>query len=187
MMSSVVSLTEKLIIVCALLAGIPLTHLDQVILGFRRFVWLGVSAIGLINVVFLDPTSDMAGRADATSMALLSVALVPHFVQLVKDQTWLGIGVLPPFFMVTFQSTQTRVDPAAAEYWKLRAFLHLFAFTLPYLNHLPSPPSSEIDETAEEGGGEAEMTDGKKPNDEPTKPPATKKASTRTKTNKKKR
>ena len=180
MTDDVVAFKEKVIIFCALLAGLPLAHLDVELLGFRRFVWLGASILGLISL--LSSSVDDTSSVDSISFALLSTALVPHVIQLIKDQSWLGVGVLPPFFIATYQSTQTVMDKDSEEYWQVRwyvqlnvllrvcpvgafflafcacfspprtcylyvSFLHLFAFTLPYLNHLPSgppPPTEEM-------------------------------------------
>ncbi|KAG7374310.1 hypothetical protein IV203_013405 [Nitzschia inconspicua] len=140
------SWVEKTVIGVALLAGLPLgLVLDAEFLGFRRFVWIGASFLGLWNLLFLDPKSETASSVDKVCLSLLSVALVPHFVQLVKDQTWMGLGVLPPFFMIIHASLHTPLG--SEEFWRLRAFLHIFAFILPYLNHLPSaPPPPKTDD-----------------------------------------
>lgn len=136
------SLIEKCVIGAALMAGLPLGFkLDTEVLGFKRYVWVGASFLGLANLLFVDPASDMAGYIDKASLSLLSVALVPHFIQLVKDQQWMALGMLPPFLMVTHASMGTPVEPGGSdEYWRHRAFLHLFVFLMPYLNHLPSAP-----------------------------------------------
>lgn len=149
------SWVEQTVIGVALLAGLPLgLFLDTELLGFRRFVWIGASCLGLYNLLLLDPASDTAGHVDKMCLSLLAVALVPHFVQLVRDQTWMGLGVLPPFFAIVHASLHTPVG--SRDYWRLRAFLHMFAFIMPYLNHLPSsaPPATtdeEEDATKSEG------------------------------------
>jgi hypothetical protein len=150
--SSSTSWVEQTVIGVALLAGLPLgLFLDTEFLGLRRFVWVGASFLGLWNLMFLDPVTDeTAGKFDKMCLSLLSVALVPHFVQLVKEQKWMGLGVLPPFFMIIHASLHTPIG--TEEYWRLRAFLHIFAFMLPYLNHLPSapaPPNTAGDGTPE--------------------------------------
>ena len=142
------SLVEKCAICAALLAGLPLgLSLDEEMLGFKRFVWIGASVVGLLNLFFLDPVSDMAGYADKFCLALLSVALVPHFIQQVKDQQWMALGMLPPLFMVTHASMGTPIVPGGSEeYWRHRAFLHIFVYLMPYLNHLPSTPAKAEDD-----------------------------------------
>jgi hypothetical protein len=184
--TATIALTEKVVIFGALLAGLPLTHLDSDMLGFRRYVWLGASILGLISLCLLDPTSSIASTVDSISFALLSTALVPHLIQLINDQSWLGIGVLPPFFMATYQSTRTVVDKNSAEYWQVRCFLHLFAFTLPYLNHLPSSPvaTGTGPPTSEDGNDDGEPKVENEQSKTSTKPKSGKKSNL---TNKKKR
>jgi hypothetical protein len=139
------SLVEKCTIGAALLAGFPLgLSLDTDILGFKRFVWVGASLVGLFNLLCLDPASDYAGYADKMCLALLSVALVPHFIQLVKDQQYMALGMVPPFLMVIHASMATPIGSGGSEeYWRHRTFLHIFVFLMPYLNHLPSAPAPE--------------------------------------------
>ena len=181
------SLVEKCAIGAALLAGLPLgLSLDEELLGFKRFVWIGASFVGLLNLLFLDPVDDIAGYADKFCLALLSVALVPHFIQLVKDQQWMALGMLPPFFMVTHASMGTPIVPGGSEeYWRHRAFLHIFVYLLPYLNHLPSTPAAaETDAThgvtiVEKNEVQQSTQISSKETKKPAKP--------KTKTNKKKR
>eukprot|EP00339_Tiarina_fusa_P004564 CAMPEP_0117010878 /NCGR_PEP_ID=MMETSP0472-20121206/9477_1 /TAXON_ID=693140 ORGANISM="Tiarina fusus, Strain LIS" /NCGR_SAMPLE_ID=MMETSP0472 /ASSEMBLY_ACC=CAM_ASM_000603 /LENGTH=111 /DNA_ID=CAMNT_0004713525 /DNA_START=263 /DNA_END=598 /DNA_ORIENTATION=+ len=75
-------------------------------------------------------------------MAAVSITIVPHFLELMNDNFWLGIGVVPPFFLVVHLSLETTVD--SIDFWKLRAFLHMGLF-LPYLNHLPGDPAATED------------------------------------------
>lgn len=135
-------LVEKSVILVSLLAGFSLVYLDRQILGFRRFVWAGASFVGLYHLFLVDDGAEpeLAGQLDKASIAMLSVTTVPHLAKLIQDQSWVGLGVVPPFLMVTFQTMITPVDPSRQDYWALRCFLHLFIFVLPYLNHLPSGP-----------------------------------------------
>jgi hypothetical protein len=138
------ALLEKSVVFLALLAAFPLFFLDKQTLGFRRFSWLGAFCTGLTNLIFLDPTEDAHGFLDKMTMAFVSVVIVPHLIQISNDSFFMGIATIPPFFVVIHLSVQTMVD--SKEYWKLRAFMHMAVFILPYLNHLPSTPGGE-DET----------------------------------------
>ena len=189
-------LVEKCVIGFALLAGLPLFVLDVELLGFRRYVWLGASIQGLYNLIFVAPGSELSNRLDKSCLSLLCVAWVPHFLQLVNDQQWMGLGVLPPLFMVISQGMNTQVadgQPSSEDtnsmvggvsmedYWKLRAFLHFSAYILPYLNHLPSSPSASAETE------EIATTETNESNDPTNTTTASKKNLSKRKTNKKKR
>mmetsp|Transcript_6163 Transcript_6163/g.9609 ORF Transcript_6163/g.9609 Transcript_6163/m.9609 type:complete len:188 (+) Transcript_6163:79-642(+) len=187
MMPSSSCFAEKGVIGFALLAGFPLSMLDEEMLGKRRFVWVGASFLGLVNLLLVAPGTPVAFYIDKACLSLLAVALVPHFIQLVKDQQWMGLGVLPPLCMVIGQSMTTPIDGGEKavvnvnqDYWRLRAFLHFSAYILPYLNHLPSSPSEEEvqdkeENYSQEGQGQAPKTTSDKKN------------AAKTNTNKKKR
>jgi hypothetical protein len=135
---------EKSIICLALVCSFPLFFLDKEFLGFRRFAWLVAFCTGLCVTLILDPNEELAQVLDKVTMAAVSITLVPHLSQLVKDNFWLGIGVVPPFFLVVHLSLETRVD--SIDFWKLRCFLHMALF-LPYLNHLNKDPPPTEDNT----------------------------------------
>jgi hypothetical protein len=192
-------LVEKCVIGFALLAGLPLFVLDEEIIGIRRYVWLGASIQGLCNLLFVTPDSTLSNQLDKLCLSLLCVAWVPHFIQLVKDQQWMGLGVLPPLFMVIGQGMNTQINDGQAssedansmlggvsmkDYWKLRAFLHFSAYILPYLNHLPSSSSSSASTETEENAMNVEVN---KSNDPTSTTTTSKKKPTKPKTNKKKR
>jgi hypothetical protein len=185
---------EKMVIFFVLVSGLPLFYLDKEILGSRRYGWLAASTIGLYHLLLVDDgaETELAGLLDKGLLANLSVTVVPHLIKLVRDQSWMGLGIVPPFFMVTFQSMHTPVDPSRKDYWALRSFLHLFVFLLPYLNHLPSgPPPPPAEERSESGGGDgdgqgaAEEKPGGHEGKETTE--TSKKKASKPKTNKKKR
>lgn len=182
------SWVEQAVIGVALLAGLPLGFfLDTELLGFRRFVWIGASFLGLYNLLLLDTTSETADHVDKMCLSLLSVALVPHFVKLVRDQTWMGLGVLPPFFAIVHASLHTPVG--SRDYWRLRAFLHMFVFIMPYLNHLPSSTPTAAPKNAEEDAKKSNGVATTVENDNTNQKPAngSAKKSTKSRTNKKKR
>jgi hypothetical protein len=174
----------------ALLAGLPLVILDQELLGFRRYVWLGASIAGLFNLALVDPTSWISGEIDKVCLALLSVSLVPHFVRFVKDQQWMALGVIPPFIMVIHTSMSTTIDAENIEqYWQVRAFLHVFSYILPYLNHLPSStePTGQVASEGNIGVTTTTVThDGTEP-EKKTSDVSRNTKRTKAKTNKKKR
>jgi hypothetical protein len=183
----------------ALLAGLPLFVLDEEVIGIRRYVWLGASIQGLYNLLFVTPGSTLSNQLDKFCLSLLCVAWVPHFIQLVKDQQWVGLGVLPPLFMVIDQGMKTQINDGQAssedansmlggvsveDYWRLRAFLHFSAYILPYLNHLPSSSSASPSAETEENATNEEDDKSNGPTSTTT---ASKKKPTKPKTNKKRR
>ena len=133
---------EKAIITLAWFCTFPLLFLDQEILGFRRYLWIVAAGCGLFVTLILEPTDEYADLLDKITMACVSITIVPHFIVLVRNDFWMGICVVPPFFLVVHLSLGTTIN--SIDYWKLRSFLHMGLF-LPYLNHLPSssPPSGE--------------------------------------------
>jgi hypothetical protein len=145
-----IALIEKTVIVVSLLAAFPLFFLDKEVLGLRRFAWLVAFCTGLTVQLFLDPTDELVDTLDKITMACISVTIVPHLVQFIQDNPWLGMSTMPPFFIVIYLSVQTTVN--SEEYWRLRAFLHMAIFILPYLNHLPDdePPKSTTTTTVGE-------------------------------------
>lgn len=145
---------EKTVIFVSLLAAFPLFFLDKAMLGYRRFAWLVAMCTGLASHIFLDPTDPTSELLDKVTMAAISVTSVPHLLQLIKDSPWFGFATIPPIFVVVHLSISTTVNSEA--YWRLRAFLHMAVFILPYLNHLPEEPKKE-------GDGE-EMTEAEKDN-----------------------
>lgn len=185
---------EKSVILFSLLAGFPLFYLDTEILGLRRFAWVAASAIGIYHLLLVDDgtETELAGMLDRLVLGFVSVAVVPHVVKLVRDHSWMGLGIVPPFLMVTVQSMHTPVDTSRENYWALRSFLHLFVFLLPYLNHLPSGPQppapseeTNVNVGDDQGGKESLQRPG-----EPEGKPTTatlKKKTTKERTNKKKR
>jgi hypothetical protein len=140
---------EKLIIATSLLAAFPLFFLDKELFGHRRFAWLVAMCTGLVTLFIVDPVDELADMLDKVTMAALCVTSVPHFLQLIKDSPWFGYSTIPPIFLVIHMSVETAVN--SETYWRLRAFLHMAVFIIPYLNHLPSPPEEKKGET---GGGE---------------------------------
>lgn len=137
---------EKSVITFSLFAAFPLVFLDKDALGFRRFAWLGAAFCGLVVQFFFDPLQEeLAQSLDRATMALVSVSVVPHFMKFYKGNFWLGLAMVPPFFLVVHLATQGQLDEQ--EYWRLRAFLHMAVFILPYFNHLPSPPDPPEPET----------------------------------------
>jgi hypothetical protein len=152
-------MVEKVIIFASTLAALPLFFLDKEVLGFRRFAWLGAFCTNIYVQFFTDPTVGISGQQfDRFTMAFLSLTIVPHFVQLVKDNMLLGFAIVPPLFVVLYLSTQTSLD--SPDYWKLRAFLHA-VFFLPYLNHLPT--GEEQQQTEETASGEEETEEKEEP------------------------
>lgn len=130
---------EKLVIAFSLLAAFPLFFLDKELFGHRRFAWLVAMCTGSVPPLVLDPADELTDLLDKVTMAALCVAFVPHFLKLTKDSPWLGFSTVPPIFLVVHLSVSTPVNSQA--YWRLRAFLHMTVFILPYLNHLPSEPA----------------------------------------------
>lgn len=131
---------EKFVVAASLLAALPLFYLDKHLHGPRRFSWLVAMCSGLATLLFLSPTTDLAVLLDKITTAAISVSSVPHFVRLIKDSPWFGFSTIPPIIVVIYLSLSTPVDSEA--YWRLRAFLHMAVFIIPYLNHLPTETSS---------------------------------------------
>lgn len=133
-------LIEKSVIGASLLAGFPLFLLDKDLFPSRRFGWLVASCAGLASLLFVGATNEtddpeLSILLDKVTVAAICVTAIPHFIQLIKDSLWVGIAVVPPIFLVIHLSTTTPVGSEA--YWRLRCFLHMAIFFIPYLNHLP--------------------------------------------------
>ncbi len=132
---------EKSIIAASLLAAFPLFLLDKNLHGSRRFAWLVAMISGSVTLLFLNPMDNLIALLDKVTMAAISISSVPHFLRLIKDSPWFGLSTIPPIFVVIHMSLNTQVDSEA--YWRLRAFLHMAVFIIPYLNHLPAEESTK--------------------------------------------
>lgn len=149
--------TEKLVIFASLLAALPLFFLDQEVLGLRRFAWLVAMICGLAVNLALGPNDEMGQVLDKVTIAAVCVTWVPHFMLLIKDSYWFGVATVPPLFVVVHLSTATPVE--SEDFWRIRAFLHIAMFILPYLNHLPSPSDNKDDSTEKEETGSEVKTE----------------------------
>lgn len=143
---------EKCVILVSLLLAFPLFFLDKTLFGPRRFAWLIAMCTGLTTLMFLDPTDPTAQFLDKVTMAAVSVVSVPHFMQLIKESPWFGYATIPPIFLVVHLSVTTTVNDSES-FWKLRAYLHMAVFILPYLNHLPAGEPAKQEETEETSNG----------------------------------
>ena len=189
-------LVEKAVILVSIVAALPLFFLDGPILGLKRYAWLVAFSTGLFrHVIFLREEGGMAAADDETgimldkvTMAAASMAVIPHYVKLMEDNLWLGGSALPPLLVAGYLGTQT--EQGSKEYWKLRAFMFVATFFVPYLNHLPSGKvdqeivDGQTETKEDEGAATADSTETK---NETTTTGKSKAASQSKRTNKKKR
>jgi len=142
---------EKAVIALSLLMGYPLFFLDKDLFAARRYGWLLASTCGLASLFMFggmtteEETKDdpqLSMLLDKATVAAICVSAIPHFNKLIQDSIMLGLSTIPPMFVVIHMSTKTIVGSEA--YWRLRCFLHLTIFIIPYLNHLPSEVKKDV-------------------------------------------
>jgi hypothetical protein len=178
-------LPEKAAILVSIMAALPLFFLDGRILGIKRYAWLVAFSAGFTRMVFSDNEhidEETAIWLDKITMASASMAVIPHYVKLMEENLWLGGAALPPLLLAGFLGNST--EQGSAEYWKLRAFMFMATFFIPYLNHLPSGSREELPE--EKPTENADEGDEDKQKKKPTTTTTTSNAQSR-RSNKKKR
>jgi len=153
-------LLEKAVIGVSLASGIPLFFLDKDLFAARRFGWLLASACGFVSLIFggsmLSDDPELSTLLDKVTVAAICVSAIPHFNKLISESLWLGVAIMPPIFLVTYLSTSTPVGGEA--YWRLRGFLHMTIFIVPYLNHLPSEKPAEQEVVVETEKDKSKIT-----------------------------
>ena len=138
-------LLEKAVIGVSLASGFPLFFLDKDLFAARRFGWLLASTCGFVSLIFgdsiLKDDPELSTLLDKVTVAAICVSAIPHFNKLISDSLWTGLATMAPLFVVIYLSTSTPVGSEA--YWRLRGFLHLTIFIVPYLNHLQNDIPAE--------------------------------------------